>query len=39
MALNLDRVREVEENAGTELSMKFSSPSTEFYDAWEGKLG
>ena len=28
-----------EENAGTELSMKLSSPSTEFYDAWEGKLG
>ncbi|KAL3038937.1 hypothetical protein AAZX31_01G159000 [Glycine max] len=24
-----------EENAGTELSMKLSSPSTEFYDAWE----
>ncbi|KAG4386547.1 hypothetical protein GLYMA_11G071200v4 [Glycine max] len=35
MALNLDRVREVEENAATELSMKFSSPGTEFYDAWE----
>ncbi|RDY09352.1 hypothetical protein CR513_06287, partial [Mucuna pruriens] len=24
-----------EENAGTELSMKFSSPGREFYDAWE----
>lgn len=27
-----------EENAGTELSVKFSSPGGEFYDAWEGKL-
>ncbi|KAE9612972.1 hypothetical protein Lalb_Chr05g0212661 [Lupinus albus] len=26
---------EGEENAGTELSMKFSSPGVEFYDAWE----
>lgn len=29
---------DVEENAGTDLSMKFSSPGGEFYDAWEGKL-
>ena len=28
-----------EENAGTELSVKYSSPGGEFYDAWEGKLG
>ncbi|AES95021.1 hypothetical protein MtrunA17_Chr5g0404591 [Medicago truncatula] len=26
---------DVEENAGTDLSMKFSSPGGEFYDAWE----
>lgn len=30
---------DVEENAGTDLHVKFSSPVGEFYDAWEGKLG